>query len=61
MKSWELYGSYDCIKYKDFSDLIIKTDECVAGLWVLVWFGGYCDIYITVVNKNHYKCKIVTE
>ena len=29
MKSWEFY---DCIKYKDFGDRIIKTDVYVAGL-----------------------------
>ena len=31
MKSWEFN---DCIKYKDFGDWIIKTDEHVAGLWL---------------------------
>ena len=36
MKSWEFY---DCIKHKDFSDWIIKTDVYVVGLWFLVCRG----------------------
>ena len=46
MKSWEFH---DCIKYKDFGDWIIKTDEYVAGLWFLVRFGGDCDSCIIYI------------
>ena len=47
MKSWEFY---DCIKYKDFGDGIIKTDEYIAGLWFLVQFGGDFDSYIIYIG-----------
>ena len=41
MKSWEFY---DCIKYKDFGDWIIKTDVYVAGLWFLVQLEGIVTV-----------------
>ena len=47
MKSWEFY---DCIKYKDFGDWIIKTNVYVAGLWFLVRFWEDCDSYIIYIG-----------
>jgi len=40
---WETQGMY---KHKDFGNWKIKSDVYVAGLWLLVWFGGECDSYI---------------
>ena len=50
MKSWEFY---DCIKYKDFGDWIIKTEVYVAGLCNLIL------LFFTTSKFNH-KPRIVT-